>query len=232
MKKQENRICKCGKPASSNKKNGRTYWKNICSACASAKYRRKNPDKIKAIRKKCKTKYKSQKEFFKEQLMLHINQLCCKNCGNQDKRVLNFHHRNPEDKSFRIAWAFTHSYSLENMKKEVEKCDVLCCNCHFIAHATKPEGKNWKIKRSLLEHLCQDYCTICQNNDIRSLSFHHRDPNEKEFGIACNQLAKPIGDLKKEVEKCTILCENCHRILHAELKEPKKRCRVRRGRSS
>lgn len=45
--------------------------------------------------------------------------------------------------------------------------------------------------------------------------FHHRDPNEKEFGI-CEGVNKgfSLSRLKKELDKCDILCCLCHRILH------------------
>ena len=43
--------------------------------------------------------------------------------------------------------------------------------------------------------------------------FHHRDPDEKEFGLNCDF---SLGRLLTEVEKCDILCGNCHRTLHAD----------------
>jgi hypothetical protein len=53
----------------------------------------------------------------------------------------------------------------------------------------------------------------------KALDFHHRDPATKLFGIgkfvngrSCNAENKQI--VREEIEKCDVLCANCHRILH------------------
>lgn len=56
----------------------------------------------------------------------------CKNCGNEDFRVLEFHHN--RDKDFVISNAAISGFSIEKIKSEIEKCDVLCANCHRIEH--------------------------------------------------------------------------------------------------
>lgn len=56
----------------------------------------------------------------------------CVDCNNKDIRVLEFHHRNPQEKKFIIGEASSHNF--ESIMKEVEKCDVLCSNCHNIKH--------------------------------------------------------------------------------------------------
>lgn len=62
------------------------------------------------------------------------NQLCCVDCGQRHPATLHFHHRNAEDKAFIISDAVNRGYSLDRIKKEIEKCIVLCANCHFIRH--------------------------------------------------------------------------------------------------
>lgn len=50
--------------------------------------------------------------------------------------------------------------------------------------------------------------------NIAAFQFHHRDPTQKEFGISSN----PKVSWEKywnEVEKCDLLCANCHAIHHA-----------------
>jgi formate hydrogenlyase subunit 6/NADH:ubiquinone oxidoreductase subunit I len=48
-----------------------------------------------------------------------------------------------------------------------------------------------------------------------ALSFHHRDPATKRFPLETNQLSRrPWGELVLEAKKCTLLCLNCHAILH------------------
>jgi hypothetical protein len=46
--------------------------------------------------------------------------------------------------------------------------------------------------------------------------FHHREPSIKDFGIS-RCITKSFERLKKEVEKCDLLCVRCHAELHFEL---------------
>jgi predicted Zn-ribbon and HTH transcriptional regulator len=49
--------------------------------------------------------------------------------------------------------------------------------------------------------------------------FHHPDPTQKEIKIADWMGRSKWDKLKKELDKCVLLCANCHRIHHAELRE-------------
>lgn len=55
----------------------------------------------------------------------------CALCG-YDKchRALGFHHRDPATKEFDLSDK-ARSYSLERLRKEAAKCDLLCANCHM-----------------------------------------------------------------------------------------------------
>ena len=55
----------------------------------------------------------------------------CLHCGyDSNPKALEFHHINPEDKSFTIAQKLT--TELIKILRETEKCIVLCSNCHRI----------------------------------------------------------------------------------------------------
>ena len=57
-------------------------------------------------------------------------------------------------------------------------------------------------------------CSICgYNKNISALEFHHSDPTHKEFALSKN-IDYSYEKLLKEVEKCVLLCANCHRELH------------------
>ena len=62
------------------------------------------------------------------------SQLRCADCGERHPATLQFHHVNSEDKQFNIADAVRDGISLDRIKKEIEKCIVLCANCHAIRH--------------------------------------------------------------------------------------------------
>lgn len=58
-------------------------------------------------------------------------------------------------------------------------------------------------------------CTMCTENDISCIDFHHINPKDKEFEISRLTIYGSLNKLKKELEKCIPLCANCHRKLHA-----------------
>ena len=58
-------------------------------------------------------------------------------------------------------------------------------------------------------------CQICgYNKCIKALELHHINPEEKEYTISGNLLNNSWQKLSKELEKCVLLCSNCHREVH------------------
>jgi hypothetical protein len=57
----------------------------------------------------------------------------CKICGEDEPVCLDFHHLNPAEKDFSLgrAWGF----SEVKLKAEMEKCIIVCKNCHAKIHA-------------------------------------------------------------------------------------------------
>ena len=56
-------------------------------------------------------------------------------------------------------------------------------------------------------------CKICEyNKSLNALHFHHLDPNEKDFSISGKSLS--FEKLKSEVDKCILVCSNCHSEIH------------------
>ena len=62
-------------------------------------------------------------------------------------------------------------------------------------------------------------CQQCGEAHPVCLDFHHRNPEEKKFGIGDAIVAKGIEQLIDEIAKCDVLCSNCHRKLHYDLKK-------------
>lgn len=59
----------------------------------------------------------------------------CKNCGyNKCQAALDFHHRNPKEKDFSICKRYSACKLNDKIKKELDKCDLLCANCHREEH--------------------------------------------------------------------------------------------------
>jgi hypothetical protein len=76
--------------------------------------------------------------------------------------------------------------------------------------------KHYKIKYQELSNYANNIkslnkCLKCGESRYWVLDFHHLDSTKKEMNV--NQ-AGSLRLLKKEIEKCIILCSNCHRDFH------------------
>ena len=61
--------------------------------------------------------------------------LHCKLCGyNEHPAAFDFHHRDPKMKECEIADAPNRGWNRARILREIEKCDILCANCHRIEH--------------------------------------------------------------------------------------------------
>ena len=43
-----------------------------------------------------------------------------------------------------------------------------------------------------------------------ALHFHHVDPSTKSFGLAKAGITRAIDEIRREAEKCILVCSNCH----------------------
>jgi len=73
-----------------------------------------------------------------------------------------------------------------------------------------------KRKQRLLDAitLLGGKCSICsQIHDPCVYDFHHTDPTQKDFTIGENMLVSKERFFS-EINKCILVCANCHRIIH------------------
>ena len=77
-------------------------------------------------------------------------------------------------------------------------------------------AKQRAIKKALVKYK-GGKCEICgYNKYIGALQFHHRDPSQKDFELSKHKFNKQhnMNVLKKEADKCMLVCANCHFELH------------------
>ena len=58
-------------------------------------------------------------------------------------------------------------------------------------------------------------CIQCGESHPAKLCFHHREPSKKELELGSRTFANRKWEtIKEEVDKCDLLCHNCHQMLH------------------
>lgn len=114
-------------------------------------------DKAKGTRRsECKTCHSNYMKNVYHQKKIEIQDLKknrkCAKCG-YDKcgAALEFHHINPEEKDERIAKMISNNYTLEAVQKEIEKCIVLCANCHHEFHFLNNNDNTYTLDKFLQE---------------------------------------------------------------------------------
>lgn len=65
----------------------------------------------------------------------------CAKCGFSDGRALDYHHVDPKTKDGSVSEMIGWAYSIEKIDAEIEKCIVLCSNCHRIEHFIETSEK-------------------------------------------------------------------------------------------
>jgi len=135
--KKEKEITEFNK--NSSKKNG---LNNICRNCSnirSKKYYKENKEKHldTVIHRREKAK-----NISKDYLLELFKNSECKDCGNKDIRVMEFDHIS-NNKRRDISQLVSGGWSLEVIKEEIKKCEIVCCNCHRIRTFTRK--KNYRI---------------------------------------------------------------------------------------
>lgn len=79
------------------------------------------------------------------------------------------------------------------------------------------QRRRQKIKQKALDYKGGG-CQVCgYNRCARALEFHHLDPSQKDFGLGQKGYARSWDAVKIELDKCILLCSNCHAEEHEKL---------------
>ncbi len=128
-------------------------------------------------------------------------------------------------KKYNLSTNFTNFYLEFNCKfcgeKEENKmmnkgggrrAKTICKLCH---------NKNTIKRQQKNKQQAVDYkggkCKICSyDRCLSALEFHHRDPKNKEINWIYMR-SWGINKIYKELDKCDLVCANCHREIHANM---------------
>jgi len=86
----------------------------------------------------------------------------------------------------------------------------------------KPRSQQGGIitKRNLVIDAKDNPCELCNTKyHPRVMHFHHRDPSTKIASVSALERRASIQMLKDEIDKCALLCANCHAEVHAGVKQ-------------
>lgn len=133
----------------------------------------------------------------------------CSSCGKNHPAILDFHHIKGNKKGLISKLKF---YRWSRIIQEANKCIVLCRNCHIKRHS-RLTSRTQLMKRKYLEQMGISSCKKCGENDARALDFHHVGWKSFVISDLLQRKVAPKNGLL-ELNKCSVLCRNCHTLHH------------------
>ena len=158
-----------------------------------------------------------------------LRRLPCQDCGGTfPPWVMDFDHRDPAKKAFNLMSGRAMLMSRARLIAEVEKCDIVCANCHAARtyrwlltreHTTSGKSRRldeqrrrWRAQAKLLKQLRDVPCTDCGARfPWYVMQFDHRDSSDKRYTVTRMIGRAGRAKILEEAAKCDIVCANCHR---------------------
>lgn len=165
----------------------------------------------------------------------------CTRCKISDPACLDYHHTDVGEKEMAIGKMITFGYGKATLRSEMEKCTVICANCHRKEHLDPPFGSDTDSVKGARDtvnstgsgqpaHRFDERdsirawaykqkrtaggCARCDEDDPLCLDFHHTSEDKKTTVSNMISNTKPKDEIAAEIAKCTVLCANCHRRVH------------------
>lgn len=100
-------------------------------------YYRRNKEKQKAA-------IKARVQLVRDKFLDYLQEHPCVDCGESDPVVLEFDHIS-DDKAYNISRLLS-GYSWDKVLVEMNKCEVVCCNCH--RRRTSQRNGSYRLARA------------------------------------------------------------------------------------
>jgi hypothetical protein len=155
----------------------------------------------------------------------------CKKCDITFSRrpIIDGRMRNLQRRQYCLDCSPFGNHNTKNFDKDIQKGKTFCCEDCNEEYVYLHKGdtilkcaKCTTAKRSAQrKQKCVEYkggkCLICSYDKyIGALEFHHIDPEKKSFDISQFKASITQWDvLKEELDKCALVCANCHREVEA-----------------
>jgi hypothetical protein len=168
----------------------------------------------------------------------------CKKCAKEFpvSKVINGKRRILNKRKFCLECSpFKRHNTLDLTKRTHALDDKLCARCGIVKDASqfykRRNGTGLTAycklchieqtaeRQRLFKQKCLEYkgghCEICSyDRCVDALEFHHCDPSRKDFSISQAKFTTFDARVKGELDKCVLLCANCHREVHSIKRSP------------
>jgi len=85
----------------------------------------------------------------------------------------------------------------------------------YLIEAVAKRRKTLRLKS--IEYL-GGKCSVCGYSKYEgALEFHHLDSRSKDFGLSQKGMTRSWKRIQVELNKCILVCANCHRELHGKI---------------
>lgn len=200
-----------------------------CSSCGEYKTydnfypRTDRPGTYQPVCKECSSEEVVGRAYKLKKLLVEYKGGACSACGLKatadNLKVFDFHHIEPEHKDYSIRQF--HLTPLNKLTDELDKCILLCANCHQHEHhkITEAQGIQNKIKgntelwrdnkKRKLDFIGRHSCDVCGYDEYEgslSIKFkeehsHYRKYNKTHWD----------EDFKAALAQSAVVCLNCNR---------------------
>ena len=100
-------------------------------------------------KKEVMRKINARKKMHREWFTTFKSTLKCTDCGESRPATLDFHHTDPKKTNKKVHKLVSDGHTKIRIQKEIEKCVVLCSNCHRIHHEEERKNKRKLVATSL-----------------------------------------------------------------------------------
>ena len=196
---------------------GYQWW---CRECFREYFRERGALHLKQTRSAQRRRQEVARRIVEEHLAYHG----CADCGETDRRVLEFDHIG--EKRGNVKALMADGLRAVALRAEIAMCEVVCVNCH--RRRTAERCRSWRMEPQSLEKIQRDpgarrnliylrdplrrsRCVDCGVGDLVVLEFDHVR-GEKRGNVT--ELARDgcsLARLKAEIVKCDVRCASCHR---------------------
>lgn len=197
--------------------------KKVCSICKEEKdlsefYVRTDRGTPFTYCKSCSRNETLETQHFIKDIAIEYKGGKCSRCGGKfERNQYAFHHLNPEEKDFEVT--SKRGISIPELKKELDKCILVCHNCHHEIHheiveesgytnKIKDNSERWNLSKQLhLEATGKDCCENCGYNTYKgSLCIILPEGVKRKNTI---HFDKEYSDALKD---SIVICQNCLKL--------------------